>query len=510
MALWRIIREAAVRFPDRIAVSVGEQHITYTQLDDLVERVAAGLRFQGLGESDRVITFLGNTIEHLGLLLGCFRAGLVAVPLAPWSIPAQIRHAVRSSGARGIVAPTATLRAVFEGHEELRPEVMVTVGDLNPPPPVLPWEIIEAGPGQSPTEPDPRLDHLAMIVYTSGTTNRPKAVIHTQNRMARRALAFADDTGLTSEDVAFVAAGICRPMILLGQIMPMCRAGGRCVMIESPKPGLFWSAYKSRPPKTYVMTGTGTTDALFANPAARDADHSALRLWIAGGDIVPKGLHGRFRETTGRDLVEMSGMTETGFFAINPLSGPVRPGSCGRLMRGVEIRLLGPDGHEAPAGEAGEIAIRSNDLMFGYWNDTAETFRVLREGWLHTGDLARIDDDGFLWHLGRAQNIINRGGRRISPTIIEQALSHHPAITRAVVVPAPDTASGQVPFAFMTLRAGHDRPDEAGLKAWLADQLDTCSMPEGFAYIDEWPLTYHGKLDRARLTWIAANGGEPF
>ncbi|MGL6096415.1 MAG: class I adenylate-forming enzyme family protein [Fimbriiglobus sp.] len=506
MALWRVLRDAAGRHPDRVAVSATGVDYSYADLDDRVERAAAGFHFQGLAAADRVVSVLGNTIPHLVTMLGALRAGLVTVPMAPGSIPAQVRYALRTCGARGVVAPPATLAAVFDGHDELRPDVTVAVGDPDPPRGILPWEVIEAGPGDPPPTPDPGRDHLGLIVFTSGTTSRPKAVVHMQNRMARRAAGFADAIGLTAADVTFVAHPVGRPLTLLGQILTTFQVGGRVILHDGMGKG-FWPAYAAGPPKTFVVTLPGFLTGLLTDPAAATADHSRLRLWLAGGDAVSADLQAKFRSTTGRPLVEMCGMTEVGFYAINPPAGPVRVGSVGQPMRGVVVRLLGPDGADVPAGEVGEIVLRTPDLMAGYWNDTAETFRVLRDGWLHTGDLARADDVGFLWFAGRASDTINRGGRKIAPPMVEAALAGHPAVGRAVVVGVPDTVCGQAPFAFLELRHGTAAPPFDSLRAWLADKLDEYAIPVGFAVVAEWPLTDQGKIDRPRLGWMAANGG---
>lgn len=508
MALWRIVRDAAGRHPDRVALTAGRSDYTYAELDDLVERVAAGLRFQGLAPGDRVVTFLGNTAPHLALLLGCFRAGLVAVPLAPRSVQVQVRYAVRHTAARGIVAPTPALGAVLAGDAGLVPDVPVAVGDPNPPRPLIPWEVVEAGPGPSPSPPGPAADHLALIVFTSGTTCRPKAVVHSQDRLARRAELFAGEAGLTAADVAFVAAPVGRPVALVGQVLATFRAGGRVVLHEGAGPGEFWAGYAAGPPKTFVFTNPGPLAELLTDPRAAAADHAGLRLWVSGGDGAPAGLHARFRAVTGRPLVEMCGLTEAGPYAINPPAGPPRVGSIGRPMRGVDVRLVGPDGADVPPGQAGEVLLRTPSLMVGYWNDTAGTFRAMPDGWLRTGDLARADGDGFLWFAGRAKDQICRGGAKVAPPAVEAALAGHPAVAGAVVVGAP-AAVGQAPFAFLALKPGAARPADPDLRAWLADRLDPPSIPDGFAVVDDWPRTYEGKIDRARLGWMAANGGRP-
>ena len=274
MALWRFLREAADRYPHRVALTAGGVDCTYAELDGLVERVAAGLLFQGLVPGDRVVTVLGNTVGHLGLVLGCFRAGLVAVPMAPSVIPAQVRYALQTAEARAIAAPAATLATVFRGHAYLQPEVTIAVGDPDPARGVIPWEAVEAGPGESPAVPDSRIDHLGLILFTSGTTSRPKAVVHTQDRMAQRTAVFADEVRLTADDVAFVAHPVGRPLTLLGQVLGTFRAGGRVVLHDGGEAG-FWAAYAAGPPKTFVIAIPGMVAGLLANPAATNGSITA-------------------------------------------------------------------------------------------------------------------------------------------------------------------------------------------------------------------------------------------
>ncbi|VTS08644.1 class I adenylate-forming enzyme family protein [Tuwongella immobilis] len=509
MAIWQFLHENAARQPDRLAVIHERCQLTYAELEDWVERIATGLHFQGLAGCDRVVTVLGNTPEHLALLLACFRAGLVVVPLAPWSILAQIRYALRTSGARGIVAPTATLQAVFEDHGELRPDIIINTGDPLPIPGMIPWEVIEAGPGEVPPLPKSDRDHLAIIVFTSGTTSRPKAVVHSQNRLARRVIAYADRLQLTPRDVAYIIIGIGRPVVLAGQVLAMLRCGGTIVLRESCDPAAFWEGFRQPPQKTLTFGAPGVMKSLLAHPASREVDWSQCPYWLVGGDCVSPELHAGFIARAGRPLIEMCGMTETGFYSLNPPDRP-RIGSIGQVLPGVTVRIVDAEGTPVSCGEIGEIAIRTPDGMIGYWNDTAETFRVIRDDWLYTGDLARMDADGYLWFVGRSKDIIVRMGYKVSPILVEQALETHPSIERAVVVGAPDSLAGQVPFAFLQLAANQPAPNADELRTYLADRLDPPSIPDSFVPIAEWPLTYAGKLDRARLVWIATNGGVPF
>jgi long-chain acyl-CoA synthetase len=322
--------------------------------------------------------------------------------------------------------------------------------------------------------------------------------------MARRVDLFVGQMGLAASDSTLVAADVGRPVSLLGQLLPMLRVGGRAALLPRPDPAIFWEAYAAARP-TYVVTTPGLAFNLLDHPAAA-TDHSALRFWVTGGDRAPQELHRRASEVVGKPLLEMCGMTETGFYAINPWAGPVKPGSIGLAMRGVAVRLVAPDGGDVPPGEVGRVVVRTPDLMAGYWNDTLTTHRVLQDGWLDTGDLARADADGYLWFVGRDRDMIVRDGAKVAPVMVEEALLAHPAVSGAAVVGVSHPRSGQVPFAFYRLRPGQPDPGPEGLRAWVAARVESPSVPAGFVALERWPVTDQGKLDRPRLAWMAEAG----
>jgi long-chain acyl-CoA synthetase len=209
----------------------------------------------------------------------------------------------------------------------------------------------------------------------------------------------------------------------------------------------------------------------------------------------------------GRPLLEMCGMTETGFYTVNPPAGPVKIGSIGSAMRGVAVRLVDEQGDDVPPGQIGRVIVRTPDMMIGYWNDTLTTFRLLRDDWLDTGDLASADDDGYLWFAGRDKDMICCGGMKVAPAMVESVLGEHPAIADAVVVGMCHERYGQVPFAFYRLKPNQVDPGTDALRTLVASRLDAPSVPRAFACLQKWPRTDQGKLDRARLKWMAEAGG---
>ena len=312
---------------------------------------------------------------------------------------------------------------------------------------------------------------------------------------------------LTGEDATVVAYEIGRPAVLMGQVLAMFRTGGHLSLVNGGDPETFWAAYRAQGRTSYVFTVTGGVSALFGHPAARTVSHDALRYWVCGGDRVLPAVHRLARDVLGKPLREMLGMTEVGFFAITPLRGEARPGSVGQVMQGCQVRIVDDVGGEVPHGSVGELLVRTPNTMFGYWNDTMGSFRTFTDLWMRTGDIGRFDADGYLWIEGRAKLMISRGGIKVAPPMVEDALRAHPAVLDAVVVAQSHPVQNQVPFAFYQLRDGAADPGADALAQWLQPHVDTASIPDGFARLDRFPMNDQGKVDRSRLTWLAEMGG---
>ncbi|WP_439623647.1 class I adenylate-forming enzyme family protein [Gemmata sp.] len=495
-----ILDESARKFGDRVALTAAGESLAFADLADRVARLAGGLAALGLSPGDRLATLVPNGFDLVATLLAAARAELISVPLPPRFAPPQIGYALRHSAARALVTTPALLANV---PADARASLDVTVATGDAPDTTLLADLLK-GPPAPPVR--SAADPIGLLMYTSGTTSRPKGVAHSQRRMARRVDLFVGEMGLTAAEATLAVADAGRPAVLLGQVLPMLRVGGRTHLLPRPDPALFWAQYAAARP-TYLFTPPGVAFDLLDHAAARGADHAALRAWVTGGDKAPPALHRRMAEVVGRPLLEMCGMTETGFYAINPPGGPIKVGSIGLAMRGVAVRLVAPDGNDVPPGEIGHIVVRTPDTMVGYWNDTLQTHRVLRDGWLDTGDLARADDDGYLWFVCRDKDMICRGGSKVAPAMVEEVLAAHPAVAAVAVVGVSDPRYGQVPFAFYRTRHDAPDPESDALRAWVAARLDAPSVPAGFAKLDHWPVTDQGKLDRSRLVWMAEAGG---
>ena len=232
-------------------------------------------------------------------------------------------------------------------------------------------------------------------------------------------------------------------------------------------------------------------------------DLSSLRCAIVGGDALTLELHERFREVTGLEATEVCGMTECFNYSMNPPFAAKRLGSIGHPPAGTELRLQSATGGEPPVGHPGEILVRSAGVMRGYWRDPEHTAEVLRDGWLHTGDVARCDNDGYYWFVGRSKDLIIRGGSNVAPGEVEAVLHEHPAVSAAVVIGVPDPHLGQRIAAWVEPRAGAVT-SEHELAEFVRERIAAYKAPEWIWVEPELPTTSVGKLDRHLLQQRAA------
>ena len=298
-------------------------------------------------------------------------------------------------------------------------------------------------------------------------------------------------------------------MALRTQLLPALAAGATVVLLSGFSPDTYLQALRGNPKATMLaLLPTALRNILFHAELKRE-DLSGVRLCICGGDYVPADLFDRFHELTSIELTEQCGMTETGMYAVNPPYGRKKSGSIGLPYYGVQLSIIDQNGHDVRWGESGEISVRSPFAMDGYWNDTAATRRVMREGWIRTGDIGRIDDDGYIWLEGRKKDIIIRGGSNISPAAVESVLQKHPAVTQACVVGMDDPEFGQTVNAFVVLDASADfERVEVELIALAEKELPAYMVPEAICALPKLPATGSGKIDRERLKWIAESSDE--
>jgi acyl-CoA synthetase (AMP-forming)/AMP-acid ligase II len=508
MSLSDLIAPVLHTAADRVAVIGCGRRLTYRDLDDRARGLAAHWLGSELKPCDRVALLMRNSPEVLVAYLACWKAGLIAVPIDLRYQPQQSRFILNNSEARAIVVD-AEKQGDLAAADSLPHlgQIIVANGPATLPGAVT-FENLTTPPVPEPRWPRFVGDQLSTIFYTSGTTSRPKGVVHSGQRTHRRVAKMVRECRLGPDSVSLVCLSLMRPLAFQTQALAVLSVGGCVVTLPRFAAEAFWQTYNEPPAKTLLAFTPDMLAAILNHPAALSADYTRLELCIAGGDSVPPTLHTLFREVTGKELVEMCGMTETGPYAMNPPYGIKKVGSIGQALEGVLLRIVDAEGEDVPVGQLGQILVRTPDVMFSYWNDSLRTFEVIRDGWLYTGDLGHCDADDYVWFHGRLKDMIVRDGKNVSPIEVEEALQSHPAVEEAVVVGVDDPPHGQAVEAFVRWRQGlSESPTVEQVRSHVAGRIEAVAMPRAIYVVDNWPRTGQGKIDRQRLQWIGAAGG---
>ena len=494
--------------PDQPAVIHEGRIWTYGELHRRSVRVARNLISAGLEPGDRVVTLLPNCHELAVLYLAAFEGGLTIVPLDSRYNAAQINFALRHSGASVLVTHVEHLHDV-SNCDALRDVDHVYVTGSEDVPGFESFRRLLSTRPTADLHKDFRGDDVCVVFYTSGTTARPKGVTLTRDAVASGITKGNSVLRLKPNDVTLIAAPVSRPMALRTQFLTTLAAGATVILLDQFEPDGYLQTLREHPSASFIALLPSAMRRLVFHDDIKSKDLDQVRLAICGGDHVSEAVFERFQELTGRELTEQCGMTETGPYAINPPYGRRKRCSIGLPFYGVQVAIVDEAGNDLPWGESGEILVCSPFAMDGYWNDTAATRRTLRDGWIRTGDIGRIDDDGFLWLDGRRKDIIIRGGSNISPAAIEAVLQQHATVQEACVVGVDDADQGQIVSGFVTLRDDVSIDEtESALLALAEQQLPAYMVPESITAIPKMPRTGSGKLDRQRLKWIAESSDE--
>lgn len=474
---------------------------TAAELEQLVSRLASGLAALGLEEGDRVALLLPNGLEAVVGYLACFRLRLVSVPLDYQYHPLQIGYALGHSGAALLIAHHERLPGLEEaGVLKTMPRVVVVggenlIGNHRSFESLLGAERILQAEA-------PHDDTPAVMIYTSGTTARPKGVVLSHGALSIGIHKYLARVTLTAEDVALIASSISRPFALRCQLLPTLWVGGRVSLISKFSVKNFVDALHRSPAKTFLTLTPAGLGLLMASPDFQACDFRHLRLCLAGGDRVPPRLLESFERLTGVALTEQCGSTETGPYAMNPPFGRKKPGSIGLPVHGVHVAVVDAQGADVPTGTVGEIRVSGPGVMEGYWNESAMTRKTLQKGWILTGDLGRYDEDGYLWFVGRKKDVIVRMAdglaNKIAPLEVEAAISEHPEVREACVIGVPDPVCGEAPHAYVLLLPGAAASPEDMLR-FVASRVAAFMVPAEVHVISEMPYKGPGKIDRELL-----------
>jgi long-chain acyl-CoA synthetase len=494
--LGTLLTAAATHHPERVALvwDEGRQRRTYRDLNDRADALAAGLVAElGIGPGDRVAVLMWNEPELLELMFATWKAGATVAPLNARCSPDEIAFHVADTEPTAFVAgPEFVGKVADHVTAPLTLEALAALRDRHL--------------GEQPPTPDVTDDDVAWLAYTSGTTGRPKGAMLTHRNLTFVALTWlADLQHLEPEDVGLLAA----PLTHGAGIMALAFVMKGCTQVLL-QPSGFDAGRFIRTIESEQVTHTWLVPTqiktVLDDPALDRADLSSLKSIVYGASPMYVEDLREAHKRIGPVFVQLFGQTEspmTGTYlraAEHVLDGPhaERLTSCGYARSAMEVLVLGPDDEPVPTGEIGEICLRGPAVMKGYWRQPEATAETLRNGWLHTGDLGRMDEQGFVYILDRSKDMYISGGLNVYPREVEEVLLRHPAITEVAVVGVPDDRWGEVGKALVVTRDGSSVSPEEVVE--LAGQhLASYKKPKSVDFLDALPKTPYGKVDKLAL-----------
>lgn len=493
-----LIRHQSETGPERPAILFDGETISYGEFYQSVDQAARMLLGLGIQRGDRLGLMFPNRPEMLVLYFACFRIGAIVVPINTRYQRPEIEYALTQSECRLLIVDETFFPKV-EGLDQDIPsleKILVRHGESAHSAHALHIHLADAP--DTVVWPELHPDDPAVIFYTSGSTSRPKGVTHTHftllgnARIQRATREIRPDTHwLVSTGVGYVAG-------LAGVTMPAFFAG--CTLILEPdlQADKLLTAIERYRAETTLLLPTMLLEML-SSPQCDRTDLSSLKACFVAGDECSHDLYQRYKKRMGHDLLQAFGMTECEGYLSNRPSGPNQVRTLGLPAEGIAVRLIDDDGNEVAPGQPGELIVKGDSVMVGYWNDPDHTAQTLKDGWLHGGDVAVCDSDGFFTFHERIHEFVIHGGSNVSPHEIEDVIDSHPDVEASCVVGVPDPHFGAVLEAYVQWEEGDTHLELEELKAWLGERVAAYKVPEFWHSVKQLPKTATGKIDRKAL-----------
>jgi long-chain acyl-CoA synthetase len=481
-----LLAGATAARPDRVAIKLDDGELSYAALDEAAARVAGMLRAKGVEPGDRVGIMLPNVPYFPVYYYGALRAGAAIVPMNPLLKDREVAFYLGDSGAKLVFAWPQFANAAHGGAEHTGTEcVLVEPGAFE--------GLIERyEPAQEVVGREP--DDTAVVLYTSGTTGTPKGAELTHGNLLRNVEVCI---GLFGADERTVTLGALPFFHSFGQTCALnttVAMGGRLTLIPRFDGGKALEIIERD--GVTVFEGVPTMyAAMLHDPHADERDISTLEVCVSGGAAMPVEVMHAFEEKFGCQILEGYGLSETSPVAsFNRRDRERKPGSIGVPVEGVEMRVVDEAGNELPQGEVGEIAIRGHNVMKGYWRREDATAEAIdADGWFKTGDMAKVDEDGYFFIVDRKKELVIRGGFNIYPREIEEVLYEHPAVREAAVIGVPHDQLGEEVAAAVALKSGAEA-DAAELHDFVKQRVAAYKYPRHVWLFDELPKGPTGKI----------------
>lgn len=542
--VYKLIDFTAERSPDRLAIIFGGMELTYGELKNLCDRFAAALAFLGVRKGDRVAIHLPNCPQFAIAYYGALKVGAVFTPVSPLLSPGEILHQLNDSGARVIISLDLLYPGAADSVKESGVEHIITTSIADCYNPIIqPLKPLGKIPVEGtldmavllaenqPESPDVEIDvesDLAHLAYTGGTTGVSKGVMLTHRNVLANALQFGlwfsggqiqehedgsydlvfppgvdpvrDRIAARDRETTLVVVPWFHAMGTVGYLNNPVASGSTMVVFPRFDPVEYITAIGK-----YKATSLGGAPQLYmpltALPDFSDYDLSSVKIAASGAAPLPVPILERLKQSFSGLVIEAYGLTECTMGACSnpPVKGKTKPGSVGLPVFDTEVKIVdAATGDDLSIGEEGEICIKGPQVMKGYWNRPEATAEVMKDGWLLTGDIGRIDEDGFLFITDRKKDLILYKGYNVYPRELEEVLYEHPGVETAAVVGKKDDAAGELPVAFVQMHQGQSVPEEE-LAEFVNSRVAAYKKIRRVVFIEAMPVSGAGKILKREL-----------
>ncbi|CAM3792331.1 class I adenylate-forming enzyme family protein [Mesobacillus thioparans] len=476
------------------------QQFTNVETKKYADQVANGLRKLGVENGDRVVICMPNNPEVIFSYQGITRSGAVIVPIMFTLHPKEIQYIIKNCLAKVVIASAYTAENMKKAIDELEVKPVLVVADLPGSDEMVNlYDLMSVN--STANEENAHENDTAVILYTSGTTGNPKGVLLTHKNLYTNAF----NSVAHNETDRGVTIGVLPLAHVYGlTISNTCYITGSSVVVFSRfDPQEIFKAIETYKVRSFSAVPT-MIHAMVGSPQADQYDTSSLE-WIGSGSApLPIVLLNGFRQRFGAKVLEGYGLSEAApVVTAHNKKIAIKPGSVGIPIPGVQIKIIDNEGSEVPVGVVGELLVSGDNVTPGYYQNKEETNRVIKDGWLHTGDLARVDEDGYLFIVDRKKDLVIRGGFNIYPRDIEELLNAHASISEAAVIGIPDERMGEEIVACVVKNPEAD-PTEEELLQYCQDHLARNKTPKKIVFMEGLPRNGVGKILKTRLRETAA------
>src|SRR5262245_2682337 len=500
MDLGQMLAQSAARYPEKTAVIFKDQRTSYAELNARANAVANALSGLGIEPGDRVALYIHNIPLYIEAYYGILKAGGTVVPMNVLYKPGEVEYILRDSGAKALLtfAPFAQSALVATANA---PEIRhVVVASPEPIPGTVSWAEVIANASTAEPAVEVHPEQVAVLCYTSGTTGRPKgAMLSHRNLFANCEQAMMVQAISTRpDDVIWLALPLFHIYGMnLGLNLTLMN-GATIALIERFEPVSGLDVLQKH--RCTVLYGAPPMYVAWVQtPTVGDYDFSSVRFVVSGAAALPVRVLEAFQAATGVPISEGYGLSEAAPIVSSNAAGPVgQPGTGGPAIPGVEVRIVDEEDNDVPQGQIGELICRGPNVMMGYWHQPEATAETLRDGWLHTGDLATMDSDGYISIVDRKKDMIIVSGYNVYPREVEETLFKHPAVADAAVVQYPDPYQGESVMAFVVLKQG-ESATEQDIIEFCRNEIAVFKCPRKVVFTDALPKNNTGKVLRREL-----------